>query len=249
VRVTRSSVTDAAVGLSFAYGDVTVTDTTVTGCHVVAVGIGTLPDLVVEPPPPTVRMSRVTLSDNAEGIVVARATVTLDRVAIVDDPLVSETGQVGIRMNGGDVTMNRGRITGQQMHGVLVMTTTSQLPASLVLDGVVITRGQVGVEVNGWDEQTSFVMRRSTVRGQRAAVRLRGDRTRFDLGTPGSPGLNALSVGRGFALDDARPDPAPDPVPAAGTTLNGNSYAGQLIQGPVVIGTDLRIAGDGAVQF
>ena len=62
---------------------------------------------------------------------------------------------------------------------------------------------------------------------------------------------NVLSVTGGHALDDVRVKAfAAEPIDARGTTLNGNAYDGQLIQGPVEIGADLRIASsDGLVQF
>ena len=73
---------------------------------------------------------------------------------------------------------------------------------------------------------------------------------RNDLGDSGDGGGNQLSVVSGFALVDLRTDPSFRPtIDATGTTLNGNAYAGQLIQGPTALAPDYSIVADGSIQF
>lgn len=107
----------------------------------------------------------------------------------------------------------------------------------------------LGIELLGG----SLSLRRSVVRGESdAALRLSAAAAAVDLGTAVSPGGNALSVGSGVALDDARaaPSPAQGTISAVGTTLNGTSYAGQRIPGPATHLPDYCLrSSDAALQF
>ncbi len=112
-----------------------------------------------------------------------------------------------------------------------------------------IQGGAVGIGFSG----SALTVRRTTVSGQDdAAVRLTGADASVDLGTAMSTGSNALSVTSGFALDDARTAPSmtSGTIRAVGTTLNGNSYTGQLITGPATLSPDYRISSaNAAIQF
>jgi hypothetical protein len=86
-----------------------------------------------------------------------------------------------------------------------------------------------------------------------ASVRLQADgsSSTADLGNDGGPGGNQLSVVSGVALLDARPNPFEfeGTVDCRGLALNGQSYAGQLIQGPASQLPDYQIDADGELQF
>jgi hypothetical protein len=118
----------------------------------------------------------------------------------------------------------------------------------LTIDASLIEGGEVGLDVHGDVDGASATLTGSVVRDQsEAAVRLDA----FNRDSSFFLTDNVLSVTGGHALDDVRVKAfAAEPIDARGTTLNGNAYDGQLIQGPVEIGADLRIASsDGLVQF
>ncbi len=84
----------------------------------------------------------------------------------------------------------------------------------------------------------------------------------FEPGEPGSlfelfdslfaSGDNRLSVVSGYAVEDLRvaPPSFAEPLGLAGAILNGNSYEGKLIEGPVDNPPDFRILSpDGRVQL
>ena len=109
----------------------------------------------------------------------------------------------------------------------------------------------MGVRAHGFPDDNVLRMRDSVVAGQTvAAVQIEQDDSFFDLGDSGDGDGNQLSVVSGTALADLRTDPLFWPtIEATGTTLNGNAYAGQLIQGPTVLAPDYRIVADGSIQF
>lgn len=197
------------------------------------------------------------LIDNRIGVEIASPASLLNMV-IRDDDTTPQPAEVGVAIIDGDVELRGVHITGQEAVGISQITQRfgSRLPdSSLVADGVVIEGGPVGIDFDGFDDQTDIRLRRSTVRGQTvASVRVSGtgSESRVDLGSIGDPGMNALSVGSGFALDDVRQDASPLNrfIQAHGTTLNARSYDGQRVEGPASVPPDYRIlTSTGAIQF
>lgn len=202
------------------------------------------------------QMSLLELLDNVVGLDVQVGQSTLYDPVIRGDDFTAQVSTHAITISHGDVSLVGGKLTGSKV-GIEAVTTSSggwfEPHTQLVLDGTEIVGGEAGVSFSGFDGGSDLRMRRCVVRDQTVVgVRVSGYESHFDLGTAGDLGQNQLSVVSGFALEDARTDALPlwPYTDAAGTTLNGHSYAGQLILGPAQQGTDYRIVdGDGAIQF
>jgi hypothetical protein len=156
---------------------------------------------------------------------------------------------VGIEIGHGRLHAIRLTVDGVR-HGIDAHTIVSDFyrPVSLTIEAGLIEGGEVGIDVHGNVNGAGLNLTGSVVRDQsEAAVRLDA----FNRDSWFTLTESALSVTGGHALDDVREEvSAEEPTDARGTTLNGNAYDGQLIQGPVEIGADLRIASDdGFVQF
>jgi hypothetical protein len=153
-------------------------------------------------------------------------------------------GGFGLFIMGGETATILRRLTIELPGDVAIYT---QAPQTVVED-VTVVGGGVGIQL----ADGGLKLRRSTLSGQSvASVQLFGQAA-ADLGTAMDPGGNALAVTTGFALDDARTAPSmmTGLIQAAGTTLNGRSYAGQLLDGPASAAPDYRLAsGAAAIQF
>ena len=123
-----------------------------------------------------------------------------------------------------------------------------EFSVGMVIDASLIEGGEVGIDAQGVSAGVSLLLNESTVRDQTEAA------VRIDVQDDSFINLidDELSVVSGYALDDAREEVwiGGETVGAEGTTLDGNAYDGQLIQGPVAIGADLRIVSvEAYVQF
>ncbi|HEU0032770.1 MAG TPA: hypothetical protein VFQ53_19195 [Kofleriaceae bacterium] len=247
VAVTNTLIASCKEGLSlkladtFAGAGLTMASTRIERC---SVGIRlAVPPTTFSAQFPLFEITGVQLHDNTVGIAMAAGSGTLRDVVITDDEATAPAGTTGLSISNGDVTFLGGRIEGQTT-GVSMFASTDTAP-SVATDGLTIIGGQIGIGSRALGDQPVLRMRRTTVRDQTgASVTASGDEGILDLGTAADPGQNVLSVVSGFALDDARTNTLPtgQTPNAVGTTLNGHSYAGQLLQGPLTIGSDLRIA-------
>jgi len=220
--------------------------------------IGPIPGAPGEQLPPNdigqYQMSGVELIDNQVGMHVMIGHITLTDPVIRDDELTPQVSSYGLQIHHGNVTVIGGRIgaalTGIDLYGSFSGNFFSPF-SDLVTDGTEIIGGRVGIDFSGYDSDSDLTVRRTIVRDQTvAAVRVRGYDSYFDLGTSVSPGENALSVVSGHALHDDRNDSLNfHYLDARGTTLNGNSYTGQTIEGPAEQGMDYLVNAAGAIQF
>ncbi len=231
-------------------GTFTIDDTVIEHCDV-GLRIGEGPS-TFSAQSPTGTSSALQLLDNTFGIIMAEGSVRFTNLVIHDNEATLPAVTTGIFLGNGDVFLTGGEIIGQTT-GVEVSSSADTFPAAF-LDGVSVVGGQVGVRARSQDDFAKVTVRRSTVRDQSvAAMQIEGGESSFDLGTAGDPGANTLSVVSGFALDDNRASnisPLFELLDARGTTLNGTSYTGQLLQGPLTIGSDIRIRRDDAAwQF
>jgi hypothetical protein len=168
-------------------------------------------------------------------------------------PQVSETG---IKISNGVLIANGVTITGQRTAGVALSARSFgefEAAVALFASAIEVVGGEVGIEFSGSDNTDHLSIDHSTIRRQTvASVRVSGVDASINLGTPANPGLNALSVVSGFALDDQRniTNNLSQFITATGTTLNGMSFDGQTIFGPVALAPFYRVNnGAGGIQF
>jgi hypothetical protein len=206
---------------------------------------------------PELDLTDVELIDNAMGISLIAGSTILRDVDIRGDATTPQPSRVGIGIPNGHLTLLGGTIHPHSITGVDLSTSGSgdfEPVATVAMDGTQILGSPVGVTMSGYDDGTTLTMRRSIVRDQTTASLLldRSYDSPIDLGYPGNPGDNALSVVSGYALDDQRIDTLPTFrfIQAFGTTLNGHSYVGQTIEGPAALAPDYRVQYEaGAIQF
>jgi hypothetical protein len=124
---------------------------------------------------------------------------------------------------------------------------------NVVLDGVTIDAEKRGVIVDSYsDPMDSYVtIHRSTIHAHGGDAVYIGIDTFGDLGTTGQPGANAFTSTGGYALDADVGDLGEgyDVINAHGTTLNGTSYDGQTLVGPMTFGADVNVTYGSTVQF
>jgi hypothetical protein len=247
------SMTDVAVsacrnGIAIPGGNLELASVTITGCEV-GVFLGSPP---VAPPPIDIlgaSLSEVELIDNQVGLRQLFGITSATDVAIHGASMGPLLSDVGVEIGYGELHAIRLTVDGVRL-GVAAHTIVSDLDRAiwLTIDASLIEGGEVGLDVRGDVDGAGVSMTGSVVRDQsEAAVRLDA----YNRDSSFILTENALSVTGGYALDDVREKAfAAEPIDARGTTLNGNAYDGQLIQGPVTLGADLRIASDdGFVQF
>lgn len=223
-----------------------------------------------EPPPPDgpdpslypqLTITDSELFDNRTALEVYRGHAELREVKIHADFATDLPSDCGILVRNGRAEMFGGAVREHNVGAMvdpLPASGTHQPSAQLSLDGVELDRGSVGVLVppGRADAPTSSIkLRRTTSYDQvTASVQVGSNLGVIDLGTAADPGGNMLSVRSGHALDDLRLAPGTPGTPgrviqAVGSTLNGRSYAGQLIEGPATLMPDYRIWSTGAIQF
>jgi hypothetical protein len=243
----RVDISDCATGVSLADGRWTITDVTVEGCDT---GMRLAGDRFNELSF-TVDVTDVELLDNRLGIATAHATLRVIDTAVRDIEATPTVAEYGIRVSSGYLTVSNVEITGVDLVGVGAYTTVvgdDYDRALLTMSGLVVEGGLYGVEASGSGEGVFVQMANAVIRDQSvAAFSFRGiESSGFQLDNV------ELSVSSGFALEDMRGDPEILHAvnSALSTTLNGRSYEGQLIEGPVDMPPDLRIVDNGAaVQF
>lgn len=195
------------------------------------------------------------LIDNGTGIqLLSGGVATVNDTVIRDVEVTPEAMSRGISMFGADLTLNGGEIVGHDQVGVDLFASVEGPSFNVTISDALIVGGAIGVNADGRDNPNRLIMRDSVVRDQTvASVRISVEWffVTLDLGNGGGTGGNQLSVVSGTALLDMReePDEFNGTIDATGMTLNGRSYAGQLIQGPASQPPDYFMLADGQIQF
>lgn len=158
------------------------------------------------------------------------------KIEVFDSQIVSNSqpnGNSGIELVSGSATVARTGIRGF-LSGIRRSSWDDTAPVTVDLDQAEVAAVGWGVHVEVPDDsrvRRTLRIRRSTISGGSNALGVTGSFTSIDLGTTAEPGANALnSSPTGHALMDSR-SAVGSPIDATGTTLNGNSYSGEL-RGP-----------------
>ncbi len=190
--------------------------------------------------------------DNHHGIRITHGSATISGTTV--QALTPAASSIGLWVDTADVFVSTTQIIDQGDVGVLV---TSPVPNNGIDDslldarGIEIVRGRVGISYENMDN--NFWLRSSTIRDQtEAALRCYAVDSQTDLGRAGDPGHNVLSVTSGFAIDDRRSFESGSHryIYANGTTLNGQIFDGEAIEGPAELAPHYRItSADSGIQF
>jgi hypothetical protein len=216
----------------------------------------------------TIGIDHLTVDSCARGILLTQgpqqAPSDPARAAINVDIADIHAQEVGARIERGHLGIGNATIVSNGPDGILLLDGTlsltgSQLAANdtaldvtsfgdtsanVSLDGDMLAGGRVGIEFASTGDAGRLVVRNSRVQG--------GDNGLiWDMGTLN----NSIDIGGGndliggvFAYVDGYDHPFTT-VNAVGTTLNGHSYAGQLLVGPAQLAPDYNIILSGATQF
>jgi hypothetical protein len=251
VTLRNATITSAAAATSHCIsagpGTLTIEHTTIEGC---AVGVDAQGGGIDIQAAGLITIKDSMLIDDAIGIdMVHPQSVTITDTSLRDREDTPRPATTAVRIKNGTFTMTRGDITGYEV-GIDGDGQADNVPR-VSLDGATIDTERRGVFVSSSsDPGESYVaIRHCTIRGGSEIGVFVGTDVTADLGTAASPGGNKLSVSGGFALDVAIGDNADNVVKAVGTTLNGNDYSGQTIDGPVTQGKDYRIRDDAHIAF
>ena len=249
VTVTDSRFAGCALGLGNAGGTWSITGSTLER-NVVGIsgdrGFGVQGDLTIV---------GCELDDNTTGMRFLHSDAEVTDTLIRDSEVTPESMQTGILVGtGGGLQLTGGEISGHDGTGISAFASVEGPSFVVSITDALIVGGLIGVNADGRDNPNSLTMRDSVVRDQTvASVRIFVEWffVTLDLGNGGGPGGNELSVVSGIALLDIReePDEFNRTIDATGITLNGRSYAGQLIEGPASQPPDYEIRADGLIQF
>jgi hypothetical protein len=180
----------------------------------------------------------VQLIDNAVGILIQDGESVITDTTIRDDETTPATVTTGIRVDNGSLSFLVGQITGHTEIGLDLDNVAVAGRSNVAISNVAIVGGEIGIRVRGFDRNTILTLVDATVRDQTLASLQFTGAELFD-----TIGHSRLSVLSGFAIDDLRTviTPIAAFVVVTGVTLNGNDYSDQLLQGPLSIGSDIRI--------
>ena len=248
--ISDSDLFGCQTGILLPAGHLEVTDTVVSNSEL-GIQFGIMPPASPNQNLDSAALTRVDLIDNVTGYSQGAGSANLIDVEIRGSSVAPGRAETGLVMGNGFAEASGLLVSGMSRHGVDLHTLDGSdvdQHATLGIDDSTIEGGEVGVDVVGSSDGAALALTGSIVRDQTvAAVRIEGyENSYFRVED------DQLSVISGHALDDVRTEVwfAGAVVEASGTTLNGNSYGGQLIQGPADIGSDLRIASDEAwAQF
>jgi len=242
VEISNSRLSNCARGLFANAGDIRISETTIDGCER-GLEVGELPD---ESPGNDLRItvSESRFVDNVVGIRIQDGSTSVIDTTFDDDETTPRASRSAIDVDGhGSVRTLRTAIAGHDGPGIEA-TFFVDRSGSVTVQETSIVGGPTGISfVAPGDDFPSLSVRNSVIRDQTAAsIRIRGGSQEIDLGTVSSPGGNQLSVASGVALDidvDSFVD-----IDAHGTTLNGNSYDGQVFESPADRAPDFRYVND-----
>jgi hypothetical protein len=243
----RVDISSCGTALFLADGQWTLTGITVEGCEEGLRLLGVREDGTL-----SVEVIDSEFLDNRFSMTVSNGSLRVTDSAVRDVEATPAVAEVGIRVGHGEVGLRNVEMTGIDQTGIIAEPSLIggeiYQRATLNIDGLSIVGGQIGIRISGGGEGAATFMNNSSIRDQTiASFRFSGlESTRFSFSNV------ELSVVSGFALEDLRPDPDLQNAvnSALFTTLNGNSYQGQLIEGPIDVPPDFRIVDNSsAIQF
>lgn len=244
--VTRSTFRHCDTGViatstANGFNTVTVTGTTVEGCGTGLVSAGG-----------GLEVHDARLIDNGIGVAILSdgqsfhsVLCSVEDSVIRDDASTPTTPRIGIAQSGEELTVNRVKITGEAT-GVAFGQNNSTDQAGFHGDSLEIVGGDFGVTTFGIENL--FEIHNSTIRNQRqASVSIRGVDSFFDLSN------NTLSARHGgYAIINNKQfdNIFTRYVVATGTTLNGTSFTGSILEGPLDLPPFIKIEdGDSGYLF
>jgi hypothetical protein len=230
------------------FGSVTLDRVIVEGCET-GIIIGSFASISV-----SAEIRNTQLIDNQLGMRVGARSIraTMNDSVIRDDESTPRAMQTGIALGRGNLSLTDVEISGHSEIGISIVQTSSiGRAAQLFGERLVIDGGQIGISFEGIDNQ--LALSNSIVRDQtRASLYISSIDSSVDLGFSSIPGNNALSVISGFVIEDDRQfESGPSKyIQAQGTTLNGVSFEGQTIDGPIELAPFYRLLdGSTGIQF
>jgi hypothetical protein len=193
------------------------------------------------------------LIDVATGIDIGCGRAFLRDTTITDDPLAAPATAIGVDVDAGGVDLREGSRIEVTQIGVRASPGGCGGPeyhSSVVAADSTIIGDVTGVTHTPCDS-SGVQLRRSVVRGGTTGLRAgcrEASTCSYDLS--GGNDLQVTSPTGHALVDDVGNFTEFDaPIDMVGSTLNGRSYAGQLIVGPAQVTPDYRISADGAIQF
>ena len=162
---------------------------------------------------------------------------------------LQSTGSYGIQLSKGWISLIGGTTVVGPVGGLAAYAGPDQV-IRLETDGAELTGGTFGILFQAAD-YGHIILRNTRAEGGSYGLDLSQyeEQATVDLGTAASPGNNQL-VGGVFAYFEHGTPAWPAPYSAIGTTLNGTSYAGQLLVGPATLSPDYDIVNAGSsIQF
>ncbi len=220
-------------------GAMSITDTTFEACTQ-GLQVGTVAVPRSGDQSPFVDVTGSQFIDDTVGISMNGGTLSFTDSAITG----GDASQSGIVVTSGTLTASDVAITGQAVSGVVAAMSNNDLFGVLDLTGLLIEGGQYGVLVRGAADGGSLRLTSSTVRDQTTAA------VSFAIYSWVNHAItdSQLSVLSGFALEDVRIVPNTSTTFVTSTTLNGNTYTGE-VQGPIAVPPDYRITNNQTIQF
>lgn len=193
-----------------------------------------------------VAIADTTLRSTRVGITAAGARVTVTGCTLERGPGAPGRLSDGIQLFGGSLALTRSVLRGWDLGGITVPLARSAVDAAL--DGVEIDAGDTGVAYASMSGLGGFRLRNSVVAGRQHGLVLGDGFEAVDLGTAASPGGNQLeNASGGFALEDVRGGVG-GTVDARGTTLNGMSFAGDVL-GPASAAGAYSVSARNTIRF
>lgn len=243
----RVDISGCGTALFLADGQWTLTDINVEGCDTGLRLFGVREDGTLR-----AEVFDSEFLDNRLSMAVSNGSLSVTDSAVRDVEATPAVTEIGVRVGHGSVALRNVEITGIDQTGIVASPTLIggeiYQRADLDIDGLSLVGGQIGIQISGGGEGAATFMNNASIRDQTVASFSFGgvESTRFRFTNV------ELSVVSGYALEDLRPDPDLQNAinSALFTTLNGNSYEGQLIEGPIDVPPDFRIIDNSSgIQF
>jgi hypothetical protein len=233
------TIQNCGVGIHTEYqGTFDVDHLTIDGC---AVGIrATRPDAqsIFDSASPTMTVTTAQIRA-IEGV-----RIDTGLVAATDTSIVA-SGPYGVTVTNGRLALSASQVTADDT-AIVTFFSTGDANLSVQLDASIVVGGRVGIDYDTPDYGT-LRMRNSRAQGGDYGVIVENGFFQMTIDLAGGNDL----VGGLFAYYDDWDHPAPfGIIDAVGTTLNGRSYAGQMIVGPVELAPDYKVVHlDATTQF
>ena len=233
----RSTTPSACIGIDG--GTVEISDTTIVGC---GVGIHVRPWTRGNPwhYESELTVSDSVLRDTGIGIHLRSGRGHVRHVEIVDDPATAAVVQTAIELGAADLGLEDSRLEASAVgiHAFPIEPREGEDPAyNIRIEDSRVSGGRIGVDLRSTNDDAFATLSNAIIEGGEIGLRIWGWDILLSAG-------NCQFVSPGFAYVDERFDtPWGDPQRMGGGNLfNGNSYAGQRVEGPAERAPDYRIA-------